>query len=61
MPVKVFLRPYRGERIEREFQVHVPAGLAKVPNLLNENIRIDVKSPAAGQTSTALGQTSEGH
>src|SRR5437762_2713579 len=29
VPVKVFLRPYRGERIEREFQVHVPAGLAK--------------------------------
>lgn len=29
VPVKVFLRPYRGERIEREFQIHVPAGLAK--------------------------------
>jgi hypothetical protein len=29
MPVKVFLRPYRGERIEREFKIHVPVGLAK--------------------------------
>ncbi len=29
VPVKVFLRPYRGERIERTFQVHLPAGLAK--------------------------------
>ena len=29
MPVKVFLRPYRGERIEREFSIHIPVGLAK--------------------------------
>jgi hypothetical protein len=29
VPVKVFLRPYRGERIEREFTVNVPAGLSK--------------------------------
>ena len=29
LPVKVFLRPYRGEQIEREFTIHVPAGLAK--------------------------------
>jgi hypothetical protein len=27
--VKVFLRPYRGDRIERDFKVHVPAGLSK--------------------------------
>jgi hypothetical protein len=27
--VKVFLRPYRGERLEREFKVHVPEGLSK--------------------------------
>jgi hypothetical protein len=27
--VKVFLRPYRGEPIQREFKVKVPAGLAK--------------------------------
>jgi hypothetical protein len=29
VPVKVFLRPYRGEQIEREFRIHVPAGVAK--------------------------------
>ena len=29
LPVKVFMRPYRGERIERDFQVRMPDGLAK--------------------------------
>ena len=29
LPVKVFLRPYRGERLEREFQVKIPANLPK--------------------------------
>lgn len=29
VPVKVFLRPYRGERIEKEFNVKIPAGLPK--------------------------------
>jgi hypothetical protein len=29
VPVKVFLRPYRGEPIEREFKVKVPDGLGK--------------------------------
>jgi len=29
VPVKVFLRPYRGERIERDFVVKIPEGLAK--------------------------------
>jgi hypothetical protein len=29
VPLKVFLRPYRGERIERDFTVNVPAGLSK--------------------------------
>ncbi len=29
VPVKVFLRPYRGERIERDLQVHVREGLSK--------------------------------
>ena len=28
-PLKVFLRPYRGESIERDFTVKIPAGLAK--------------------------------
>jgi hypothetical protein len=29
VPVKVFLRPYRGGRIERDFNVRIPAGVAK--------------------------------
>jgi hypothetical protein len=29
VPMKVFLRPYRGERIEREFLLKIPASLAK--------------------------------
>lgn len=29
VPMKVFLRPYRGERIEKEFQLKIPAGLPK--------------------------------
>lgn len=29
IPVKVFLRPYRGERIERDVQVIIPAGTPK--------------------------------
>ncbi len=29
IPVKVFLRPYRGERIERTVNVKIPAGLAR--------------------------------
>ena len=29
MPLKVFLRPYRGERLEREFKVKIPSGLPK--------------------------------
>jgi len=29
VPVKVLLRPYRGDRIQREFNVHIPAGLGK--------------------------------
>jgi hypothetical protein len=29
VPVKVFLRPYRGERIERDFSVRIPAGITK--------------------------------
>jgi SpoIVB peptidase S55 len=29
LPIKVFLRPYRGERIERAFTVKIPAGLSR--------------------------------
>lgn len=29
VPVKVYLRPYRGERLERDFTLKIPAGLSK--------------------------------
>ena len=29
LPIKVFLRPYRGERIERDFTIKLPAGLSR--------------------------------
>jgi hypothetical protein len=29
VPVKVFLRPYRGDRIERSFEIRLPDGLSK--------------------------------
>ena len=29
VPVKVFLRPYRGEAIQREFKIKIPEGIAK--------------------------------
>ena len=29
VPVKVFLRPYHGDRIEKTVDVHIPAGLSK--------------------------------
>ena len=29
VPVKVFLRPYRGDTIQREFKVRIPAGIAR--------------------------------
>ena len=29
VPIKVFLRPYRGERLERDFDLKIPAGLSK--------------------------------
>ena len=29
VPVKVFLRPYRGDRLERSFTIRIPPGLAK--------------------------------
>ena len=34
VPVKVFVQPYRGERIEREFTVKIPANLARGPHTI---------------------------
>ncbi len=33
IPVKVFLRPYRGERMERSVTVKIPAGLARAASI----------------------------
>ena len=41
IPVKVFLRPYRGGRVEREIKLQVPAGLAP------GNYRIQLSEAAA--------------
>ncbi len=34
IPVKVYLQPYRGERIEREFKLKIPAGLPRGPHTI---------------------------
>ena len=34
VPVKVFVQPYRGERIEREFTVKIPANLSRGPHTI---------------------------
>ena len=34
VPVKVFVQPYRGERIEKEFTVKIPANLPRGPHTI---------------------------
>jgi hypothetical protein len=51
VPVRVFLRPYRGQRLEREFRVKVPAG---IPNgrhriLLSDAATLNRMQTAAGR------------
>ncbi len=50
VPVKVFLRPYRGERIEREFSIKLPSGLAKGDHriLLSDADTLNRMQSAAG-------------
>jgi hypothetical protein len=50
VPVKVFLRPYRGERIERDFTVKLPAGLSKGDHriLLSDADTLNRMQSAAG-------------
>jgi len=50
VPVKVFLRPYRGERLEREFRVKIPAGLPKGDHriLLSDADTLNRMQTAAG-------------
>lgn len=53
VPVKVYLRPYRGERIERTFSVKVPAGLAKGEHriLLSDADTLNRMQTMAGQSN----------
>jgi len=48
IPVRVFLRPYRGGRVEREIKLQVPAGLAP------GNYRIQLSEAAALNTLQSL-------
>jgi hypothetical protein len=57
IPVKVFLRPYRGERIERAFTMKVPLGLAKGPHrlLLSDADTVDHVQNIAGLSNRYIG------
>ena len=50
LPVKVFLRPYRGERMERDVVVKIPAGLSKGEHsvLLSDAETLNRMQSAAG-------------
>lgn len=51
VPIKVFLRPYRGERLERAFNVRIPAGLPKGEHsiLLSDADTLNRLQSAAGR------------
>lgn len=53
VPVKVYLRPYRGERIEKEFLVRIPAGLPKGDHriLLSDAETLNRMQSFAGQAN----------
>jgi hypothetical protein len=53
VPVKVFLRPYRGARLEREFLVKIPAGLPKGDHriLLSDAETLNRMQSAAGRAN----------
>lgn len=50
VPIKVYLRPYRGERLERDFTVKIPAGLPKGEHriLLSDADTLNRMQAAAG-------------
>jgi len=56
VPVKVFLRPYRGERIERNFNVKIPDGLARGDHriLLSDADTVNRMQNAAGAANRYL-------
>lgn len=56
VPVKVFLRPYRGERLERDFTIKVPLGLAKGDHriMLSDADTVNRMQSLAGTTNRYL-------
>jgi hypothetical protein len=57
VPVKVFLRPYRGGRVEREFKLRIPAGLAKGDHriLLSDADTLNRMQSMAGAVNRFIG------
>ena len=56
VPVKVFLRPYRGDRLERDFTIRIPPGLAKGDHriMLSDADSINRIQALAGNTNRYL-------
>jgi hypothetical protein len=56
VPVRVFLRPYRGERLERDFTVKIPEGLARGDHriLLSDADTVNRMQNAAGAANRYL-------
>ncbi len=56
VPVRVFLRPYRGEPIQREFMVKIPAGIAKGDHriMLSDADTVNRMQNIAGQMNRFL-------
>ena len=56
VPVKVFLRPYRGERLERDFTIKIPLGLAKGDHrlMLSDADSVNRMQNLAGTTNRYL-------
>jgi hypothetical protein len=50
LPIKIFLRPYRGDRIEKEYVLKIPAGLARGQHriLLSDSDTLNHMQNAAG-------------
>jgi hypothetical protein len=57
VPVKVFLRPYRGDRIERDFRISIPAGLPKGEQriLFSDAATLNRMQSAAGMMNRFMG------
>ncbi len=56
VPIKVFLRPYRGERIERDIKVRIPAGMPRGEHriLFSDAATLNLLPSAAAQANRYL-------